>query len=70
MLPFFAANNGKLSDEELEESAIQAAIAAAGAAIEGVGEDSLSRMTAEQFQTIIEDASHAYMTVYVDYVPF
>ncbi len=68
----FEENNGKWSDEELEDNAIQAAIQAAGEIIEDEKLTSIpvSEFTPEQFRAIIQRAAWAYMKVYVDYVPF
>ena len=68
----FGENNGKWSDEELEDNAIQASIQAAGEIIEDEKLTSIpvSEFTPEQFRAIIQRAAWAYMKVYVDYVPF
>ena len=68
----FGENNGKWSDEELEENAVDAAIEVAGKVIEvfGITDRPLSRLTQDQFRNIIQQAAWAYMQVYVDYVPF
>lgn len=68
----FGENNGKWSDEELENNAVQAAMQAAGQFIEtsGLIDRPLSVLTREQFSALIQRACWKYMEVYVDYVPF
>ena len=68
----FGANNGKWTDEELEENAIDAAVEAAGQVIEagGVIDRPLSALTREQFGALIQRACWRYMEVHVEYIPF
>ncbi len=68
----FGENNGKWSDEELENNAIDAAIQAAGEMIEEhkLNDITLSKLTTEQFSEIIQKACWSYMQIYVNYIPF
>jgi len=71
-LVLFAANNGKWTDAELEDHALDAAIGRAGELVEEehLTDRPLSQLTQEQFRRILQQAAWAYMQVYVDYVPF
>ena len=71
-LVLFAVNNGKWTDAELENNALEAAIHRAGELIEEerLTNRPLSQLTQEQFRRILQQAAWAYMQVYVDYVPF
>ena len=68
----FGENNGKWTDEELENNAIDAAIQAAGEIIEKqkLSKVPLSEFTTKQFSGIIQKACWSYMQVYVNYIPF
>jgi len=68
----FGANNGKWTDEELENNAVAAAIESAGKEIEAdkLMNTPVSEFNPEQFRAMIQQACWAYMKVYVDYVPF
>ncbi len=68
----FGENNGKWTDEELENNSIDAAIQAAGEMTEKhkLNDLPLSKLTIEQFREIIQNACWSYMQVYVNYIPF
>ncbi len=68
----FGANNGKWTDEELESNAVQAALEAAGRVIETgrLTQRPIASFTPDQFREMIQQATWAYMQIYVDYIPF
>ena len=68
----FGENNGKWSDEELENNAVAAANEAAGQYIEEekLMNTPVAEYSQEQFSALVQRAAWAYMKVYVTYVPF